>query len=415
MVMALTAIIGGSIANAQSPKSLPNPNEGNPNNYVADPYNQLSADTKSYINNKLASLRRETTAEMAVAVVMNLDGMSVEDYGHELFEHWGLGKSDNNNGVLLLIATGDKRVRIDVGSGMEGVLTDIACANIIRGYLAPAIRSGNLNQAVASTVNEICEVLTNPAVAKEIQSKNPDGLGAKMNTLDRDVFLDFIMIVVAFVFVFSLCMLIMDFIATRKQRNYRRAMTWRNHLATYWWGAGLSLGLALPIALIALYKYKRARNVREICDTCGAMMNKLSEDEDNAFLTASQDFEENLGTVDYDVWLCPECGTVARFPFVEHQLKYKECPECHTIAMNLAMEKVVTPATTRHEGLGERAYQCQYCKYIKREQYRIPKKEDGAAFAAGLAAGAMLGRGGGSGSGGFGGGHSSGGGASGSW
>ena len=218
-------------------------------------------------------------------------------------------------------------------------------------------------------------------------------------------------------------MFFIDLFVSRKRDNYRRAMIWRAHLSTYWWGTLLSCGLALPLALIARHLYRHSRELPENCDSCGARMRKLPEDADNAYLSASQDLEEKLGTVDYDVWLCPECGTVERFPYVEHQLKYRKCPDCGTVAMGLVMDKVVQPATTQRVGHGERIYQCQFCHATRREGYVIPKKVDPATAAMAAAAiGAAIGRGGNGGGngggptpGGFGGGHSSGGGATGSW
>ena len=415
----LMALLMSAGLYAQNPASLPNPNLGNPDNYVCDPQHQLAPGTVSYVNKTIAEVRRKTTAEIAVAVVNNLDGMEVQDYAYELFRHWGLGKKDKNNGVLLLIARGDRKCFIQVGSGLEGVLPDISCANIINRFIIPPLRNGkNLNQAVAGGVNEIALVISDPAVAEEVKSNLGSSATGRFESLDSEVFMEFIILVVGCVFLFTLILFIIDLTTTRKRDNYRRAMTWKSHMGTYWWGVGLSLGLALPITLLAYWMYRRARDVKEICDTCGAKMNKLSEVDDNAFLSDSQDFEEKLGTVDYDVWLCPDCGTVARFPYVEKQLKYKKCPSCQTIAMNLVMDKVVVPATTTRQGHGERLYECQYCHHKQREGYVIPKKSNDAAILGAMAAGAMLGGrsgGGGGFGGGFGGGSTSGGGAGGSW
>lgn len=420
IAMAVMLLVGMA-AYAQLPEELPDPNKGNPNNFIADPYGELSPSTVNFVNSKLKSLRDATTVEVGVAVVKTTGDLSIEDYAYRLFDHWGIGKPDVENGLLLIIATDDRTARIEVGSGAEGVMTDIAAAKILRKGVVPAMKDYYINQAVSSAVDMINDTFTNPEVGDELRSNEDSGPMDGLKVLDKSVWLSFLMVIAICVFVFTLAMFLLDYFAARKRDNYRRAMTWYPHLKTYWWGAVFSCGLALPIALLAWWLYRRSRDVPEICDTCGAKMNKLSEDEDNAFLSASQDFEEKLGTVDYDVWLCPECGTVERFPYVENQLKYQKCPECGTIAMNLVMDKVVVPPTSQKEGHGERLYQCQFCRHTKREGYRIPKSVDaaGAALAAGAVAG-MLGRGGGGGfpsgpRGGFGGGHSSGGGATGRW
>lgn len=416
MGVLMFSVIPGVIR-AQAPATLKNPNLDDPDNYVCDPYNMLSRRTVEFVNEKIAEVRRKTSAEIAVAVVHDLDGMTREDYAITLFREWGLGKKDKNNGVLLMIATVDRQCFIQVGSGMEGVLPDISCGHIIRRFIIPQMKDNNINQAVAGGVNEIALVLTDPTVAEEIKSDLGASAAGRFKTLDSEVFLDFLILFASLVFLFSLGMLLIDLFQIHNKDNYRRAMTLRNHLATYWWTAILSFGAALPIALIAYFTYKRARNVREVCDTCGALMNKLSEEDDNAYLSGSQDFEEKLGTVDYDVWLCPDCGTVARFPYTEKQLKYQRCPQCHTIAMSLVMDKVVVEPTLKRPGHGEKLYRCQYCNHERREGYSIPKKDNGAAFlGAAVALGSVSGHGGGGFSGGgFGGGSTSGGGAGGSW
>lgn len=404
---------------AQLPEELNDPNAGNPDNFIADPYGQLSPHTKEHINEVLKDLRDRTTAEVGVAVIRTTGDLSTEDYAYRLFNHWQIGKADNNNGVLLLVAIDDRKARIEVGSGVEGAIPDISAMRIIRERIMPAMQEGSVSQAVSTAVDKIYDVISDPDVAAELRSDQDNSAIRSVHAIDRDILVSFIAILAGCVFLFTLVMFLLDYFNSRKRGNYQKALTWRPHIPTYWWGAVFSCGLALPIAILAWWLYRHARDKVEICDTCGAKMQKLSEDKDNAFLSASQDFEEQLGTVDYDVWLCPECGTVERFPYVERQLKYSKCPECNTIAMNLVMDKVVDEPTTKREGHGERIYQCQFCRHRRREGYRIPKKADpaAAALAAGAVAGMLRGNnsGGGFGGGGFGGGHSSGGGATGGW
>ena len=163
-------------------------------------------------------------------------------------------------------------------------------------------------------------------------------------------------------------------------------------------------------------KYRNVRNKPMNCPRCKGKMHKLNEQEDNNYLSASQDLEERLNTVDYDVWVCDKCGTIERFPFRTSQLKYQECPNCHTVAMCEVRDHTIVPATTRSTGIGEKIYECKYCNNRTSKKYTIPQKADGTAAA--LAAGAILGsgsRGGGGFGGGFGGGHTGGGGATGGW
>ena len=417
-------IVGLAGAVAQPPDEIRNPNLGNVGYFVADPYDQLSHATEEHINQQLKSLRKATTCELAVAIIHTTGDLSIEEYSNRLFNRWGLGRADKNNGVLLVVATDDRTVRIEVGAGAEGALPDITVGKILRNSIVPALKDGNLNQAVAGGVDMIAEVLVQPEVAAELRSSHTDGAIDKVRAIDSNTIWNFLGITAICVLIFALVMMLIDLFRIRGVHNYTKAMILRPHLTTYWWCAGLSFGLALPIAIVMWLVYRRARTVPMKCGNCGATMRKLDEESDNAYLTPSQDFEERLGTVDYDVWLCPECGSVERFPYVEHQLKYRSCPHCHTVAMRLSMDREVQPATTHREGHGERVYTCEFCHGTLSEGYVIPKKVDAAAVA--LAAGAaasVLGRsgrrggggGGGGFGGGFGGGRSSGGGATGRW
>lgn len=405
-----------------SPADIVNPNIADRSQYVADPGRLLSDATRDRVDEALYNLRKQTSAEVAVAVVPSIGDVPIEDFALQLFSEWGLGKADKDNGALLVIAIDQRRARIQTGYGMEGVLPDISAKKIIEHDIVPNMREGNLDAAVATAVDHIVQAATDPAVAEELRSSKGDAWESGENDITKEDLMTFVICVALAIALVALVMFIMDYRKARGHERYRRAMVWHHHHSLYWILAVCSLGFGLPVALLAEILYRRARNKAIKCPTCGTKMRKLNEEEDNQLLSPSQDFEEKLGTVDYDVWLCPECGSVERFAFKEDQKKYTECPSCHTIAMCPVYDHTILPATTRREGLGERVYECQYCHHRNNWRYRIPKKDDGAAaaLAAGAILGAASGRGGSGGGGssfggGFGGGMSGGGGASGGW
>lgn len=408
-----------------TPSQMENVNVANRYDFVSDPGGYMSAGAKNSVNERLWRLRQSTSAEVAVAIVPSIGDMPIEDFSEKLFTDWGLGKSDKDNGVLLVIAMEQRRARIQTGYGAEGVLPDVSCAKIIRNSIVPAMKEGNLDKAVEEATADIYAAMTDPAVAAELKSDQSDNFAGATKVLSTEVIWQFIEIVAFCAFLFALGLFVYDMRAGRRLDPYEKTLMWRRHLPTYWGAAALSLGAGLVFALLALWRYRTVRTRPRKCDTCGHKMKRLGEEEDNALLTPSQDFEEKLKTVDYDVWECPHCGTVERFPFKARQVKYSKCPSCGTIAMGLKYDKTVVPPTTRHAGEGERVYECLFCHHQQRTRYRIPKKDDGAATAAilGAAVGSALGsrRGGGGGfggggfGGGFGGGSTGGGGASGGW
>lgn len=409
-----------TFARDYAPGDIANPNIADRRVYVADPGGLVSPDVKARVNNELYALRRNTSAEVAVAVVPSIGDMPIEDFSEKLFTSWGLGKGDKDNGVLIVIAIDQRRARIQTGYGVEGVLPDISARKIIDRSIIPYMREGNLDGAVEASVADVANVISDPVAAEELKSSQKDVWAEPESSITSEDLQNFIGFVAVIFFLGALVLFIYDARHARGDDRYHKAMVWHSHRTLYWILALLSLGAGVIFALLAEFLYRRARNKPLKCSVCGTKMRKLNEEEDNELLNPSQDFEERLKTVDYDVWECPKCGSVERYPFRAKQMKYAECPNCHTVAMCLVRDHTLVPATTRRAGEGEKVYECQFCHHQNRRRYVIPKKDDGTAAA--IAAGAILGsmgRGGGGGGGGFGGGFgggaTGGGGASGGW
>ena len=136
--------------------------------------NLLSPATKDAVNRRLWDLRQQTSVEAVVAIPPSIGETTIEDWSEQLFTLWGIGKKDKDNGVLLVIAPEQRRARITTGYGVEGVLPDISCKNIINSAIIPNMREGDINRAVDDATNLVSRVLTDPAVAEEIRSRQPD-------------------------------------------------------------------------------------------------------------------------------------------------------------------------------------------------------------------------------------------------
>jgi uncharacterized protein len=107
---------------------------------VVDQANIIPADTRSAITSKLADLEAKSGIQLVVATVTSLEGQEIEPYANELFRNWKLGEKIKNNGVLLLVAPNEHRVRIEVGYGLEGTLTDALSKVIIANAITPRFR-----------------------------------------------------------------------------------------------------------------------------------------------------------------------------------------------------------------------------------------------------------------------------------
>ncbi|MDD5091193.1 MAG: TPM domain-containing protein [Candidatus Wallbacteria bacterium] len=121
----------------------------------------VPSDSRNSLEQKLLDLEHSTGCELAVLIVRSLDGLSVEDFAVQVFEKWGIGKSGKDNGVLLLVSQSDRKVRIEVGYGLEDVLTDGRIGEILDQHFVPHAKRNDLKKAVMATAEHLADVIRN--------------------------------------------------------------------------------------------------------------------------------------------------------------------------------------------------------------------------------------------------------------
>lgn len=126
---------------------------------VVDAANLLSSEQRLSLEEALRSHESETAHQIVVATVSSLEGLTVEDYANRLFRHWQLGQRDKNNGALLLVAPRDRKVRIEVGYGLEGQLTDALSKLIIETAIIPSFRQDDFAGGVQAGIAQILSIL----------------------------------------------------------------------------------------------------------------------------------------------------------------------------------------------------------------------------------------------------------------
>ena len=117
--------------------------------YVQDNAGVFSASVSGYLQSLGRQLDQKTTAQLVVVTVPSLKGAPLEDYSLQILRQWGIGNKEKNNGVLMLISTGDRKSRIEVGYGLEGALTDGVTGQIQDQYMIPYFRKGNYEEGIA--------------------------------------------------------------------------------------------------------------------------------------------------------------------------------------------------------------------------------------------------------------------------
>jgi uncharacterized protein len=127
---------------------------------IVDQANIIPQDTRNALEARLAELEQKSGIQLVVATVNSLEGQEIEPYANELFRFWKLGEKNKNNGVLLLVAPTERRVRIEVGYGLEGTLTDALSAVIIANAITPRFKTGDYSGGISRGVDDIITVLT---------------------------------------------------------------------------------------------------------------------------------------------------------------------------------------------------------------------------------------------------------------
>jgi uncharacterized protein len=134
---------------------------------VVDDAHILSDGTKQALTAKLAALEAKTSRQLVVVTVPSLGGYEISDYGYQLGRAWGIGQKGMNNGALLIVAPTEHRVRIEVGYGLEPILTDAFSSVVISTQITPRFRKGDFDGGVTAGVDALIQQLSLETSAAE--------------------------------------------------------------------------------------------------------------------------------------------------------------------------------------------------------------------------------------------------------
>jgi uncharacterized protein len=155
-LVAAFVLVGGI---GLSPASAAEPTFPPFTGYVVDGAGILSPSTRAQLTETLGAFQRKTRNQVVVATVKTLEGYPIEDYGYRLGRAWGVGQKGKDTGAILLVAPNERQVRIEVGYGLEGELTDAMSKRIIERDILPAFRRGDFNGGVLAGTASILRVL----------------------------------------------------------------------------------------------------------------------------------------------------------------------------------------------------------------------------------------------------------------
>lgn len=138
---------------------------------IVDNAGLLDDATEAQLTSDLAALEQKSTDQIVVVTLPSLQGYDIDDYGYQLGRHWGIGQKGKDNGALLIVAPNERKVRIEVGRGLEQHLTDAMSKLIIENAILSRFRRGDFQGGILAGVRDMTDVITGDAEAVKERAK----------------------------------------------------------------------------------------------------------------------------------------------------------------------------------------------------------------------------------------------------
>lgn len=380
--------------------TVPDPKESG-GGYVSDPAGYLGTDGVARLNSLIAELEQRSTAQIAVVVLPSIGDEVPKDFAVSLFQRFGIGQKGVDNGLLILTVMDQRRSEIETGYGMEALLPDVICFRILLDELVPRFQQGDYAGGLLATVGRIKVLLEDPKALAEMKAAADPYRGWPM-VMGYRIHPGLYWYAVAAI-LFGVGVLAWLFITLINKEDlydkYRhvRYVSWLGFLFLF------------PVPYFILYFILqgilyRLRNQPRYSQLNGQLMRKLNDQEEDEFLAGGQLTEEEVGSVDYDVWVTDDKSDIQILRYAKRGFRYQACPKCGYVTYHHAHSQVLEAATYHSSGSRALYYECKNCHYQHQEIQVIPMKTRSSS-------GSSSGGGGGS----WGGGSSGGGGAGASW
>lgn len=403
LALSFSLFSNGLKAEEFSAKDIKDPKTICPECYVSNGDGILSDDCVRRVNERIESLNRKTGVQIAVVAVKGNETTSARELSMELFDLWKVGQAGKDNGIIILLTSESREIFIRTGYGIEGIVTDAVATRTVNSVMAPRFRQGKWDEGMYAGVNAVCDIVEKQYVGEE-------------SGFEKGVdYMPYVYVYLA-ACLFMLCFAVFDINRKHKHidNNFKLEKIKAVRQAAYSWTiVGVLFLPMLPFLLEWIYGIliPRIRKSKVKC-SCSANMRLLSEKEEDAYLSKKAQIEEEVGSRNYDVWLCDNCGNIVVYPYDKTFTQYEECPNCHAKTYGKTGERIILNATATRNGILRKTYFCQHCGHSAYKDSTIPRND--TVF---LAAGGMRGHSGGgfSSGGGWGGGFSGGGGGGGSF
>lgn len=383
-------------------ENIPDPKNG-AGGYVSNPDMILDQSDIIVLNQIIREIEDSSSAQIAVVIVQSIGSENPKSFATQLFNHWGIGQAGLDNGLLIFTVMDQRRTEFETGYGLEGLLPDLLCYKIAMQELVPEFKVGNYGAGLIAAVESIKDIVENPA-SVEAFSYQARSFSSRQETNPLLIPLFLYLLIASLISLFN--GLGVWNILRGKEELYDKYQGISGYKSLI-----LLVLFPIPYALLYMYlgkKLHRLRTQPRFSRETGEALYLLSEKEEDEFLEHGQITEEEIGSVDYDVWASESREELLILRYKARFTKYKHCPECGYLTYYLAHSTTLVSPTYTSQGKKKLVYKCKSCTYRKTKTKSIPKLVRSSSSSSG---GSFSSGGGGS----WGGGSSGGGGAGVSW
>lgn len=368
-VLILTLILVASWA----AHAVSRPESPRPHSWVRDDAGMLAPAAEQQIDAMIELARGHKPVELAVVTVADAGTDDTRRYATELFNAWGIGDSQRHDGVLVFIAREQRAAEIILGEGIDSDAEVATSQRIMDGVLIPHMRRGDPAGGLLATVEAVLQqihgiappAIETGATAMDLQSREVGAPGSAPSAV------------------------LPQPLRAPEAPSHKDSPLDRLAAHPVTWGGG---GLLALLGMFALRWWWRIRG--RPCPRCHAAMQRLSETADDDHLQPAQRLEEQLGSVDYDVWACTACSFVDTRRYGAWFTRYARCTKCQTAALE-RNQTTVLAATYDHGGRVRVDEHCKHCDHRHSYERSTPKRtrSSSSGRASGFSGGRSSGRG----------------------
>ena len=291
--------------------SVPNPKESGLLGYVSNPDGILSADEAGTIDNICRQIEEQDSFQVAFVILQSIGSEVPKDFAGQLFNEWKVGHAGRDDGLLVLFVMDQRRIEFETGYGTETILPDYQCVLIQQDYMVPFFRDNEYPEGLKAGAQAIQRDLRGQIVdrhaarSRETEQRDYDlQLEAESRNRTRNLIISLIAWHAIGLSIFMIVLLVVRF-RNDPYKKYKAI----NYFALWIWAVLFPI-THIFVVIFARKSRQRYRDMIRFSGKTGEIMRKLSENDEDEYLSRGQITEELVKSVDYDVWITDKSDDV---------------------------------------------------------------------------------------------------------